>query len=360
MERLIEEGGLAQGSLEEGLRFSRRMYLPRIFGLALGAVCIGGGLMQRGAHPMLWVALALDAFVWPHVAYRLASRSGNPYRAEQRNLMADSASGGFWIAAMGFNLVPSAVLFSMLAMDKVGVGGPKFLWRCLVLQGIVAAVTAAAFGFESHLESNFAAMVASLPLLMAYPIVVAITSYRLARRVRQQNQMLATLSSMDGLTGLLNRMHWEKAVAGEFARCKRTGSKSAVMMIDIDHFKAVNDEHGHLAGDEVIRSVAQILCGAMRKYDVAARYGGEEFGVVLSGSDIEEGRTIAERIRNLIGNTVLEARHDIRATVSIGVASFDPADADHASWIRRADEALYRAKAAGRNRTVSHEAALTE
>ena len=358
---MIEEAGLAQRTMDEGRRFAQRMYLPRVFGLSLGAICIGGGLWQHGAHPAAWAALLLNTLAWPHVAYPLARRSRNPYRAELRNLMVDSASGGVWIAMLGFNLVSSAVLVSMLAMDKVSIGGLSFLARCLAAQAaaiaIVAAAVAVSVGFEVHLESSVAVVVASLPLLIIYPIAVGITAHRLARQVRRQNVTLAALSSIDGLSGLLNRMHWEKAVAGEFERCRRGGHQSAVMMIDIDHFKAINDGHGHPAGDEVIRKVAQILRGTLRMYDVSARYGGEEFGVVLPGTDAEGSKVIAERIRHRVESSVLDARHGIRATISIGIASFVPGDADHAAWIARADQALYQAKAGGRNRVVNHDPA---
>jgi diguanylate cyclase len=350
----MEEGGLAQRTKDEGLRFVRRMYLPRVLGLALGAICVAGALWQQGAHPLVWAALALNAFAWPHVAYPLARHARNPYRAELRNLMVDSACGGAWMAVMGFTLVPSAVLFSMLVMDKISVGGLRFLWRCLVAQATVMVAAAVLTGFRLHIDSSVMVVVASMPLLIVYPIMVGITSHQLARRVRRQNLTLAALSSTDGLSGLLNRMHWEKAVAGEFERCRRSKDISAVLMIDIDHFKTVNDSYGHPAGDEVIRSVARILRGTVRPYDIAARYGGEEFGIVLPGTDVAKGSAIAERIRGRVDAAVLDERHNVHATISIGVAAFDAADTDHVAWIDRADQALYRAKAGGRNRSVIH------
>jgi diguanylate cyclase len=353
-DELVEGGGLAQRTNDEGLRFARRMYLPRICGLALGVLCVGGALWQQGAHPLVWAALAVNAFVWPHVAYPLARRGRNPYRAELTNLVIDSASGGIWMAVIGFNLVPSAVLFSMLVMDKISVGGLRLLWRCLTAQVIAAVAVAFLTGFHIHLETSVMVVAASLPLLIIYPVMVGITTHQLARRVRRQNLTLAALSSTDGLSGLLNRMHWEKAVAGEFERCRRTKDNSAVLMIDIDHFKTVNDSYGHPAGDQVIRSVARILRGTVRPYDIAARYGGEEFGIVLPGTDIVKGSAIAERIRGRVDSAVLDERHNVHATISIGVAAFDAADDDHTAWIGRADQALYRAKAAGRNRSVIH------
>jgi diguanylate cyclase (GGDEF)-like protein len=128
------------------------------------------------------------------------------------------------------------------------------------------------------------------------------------------------------------------------------------MMIDIDHFKAINDRHGHPVGDEVIRNVAELMRGALRLHDVAGRYGGEEFGVVLPGTGAEGAQLIAERIRARIESTVLEPRNAVRATLSIGVAAFDTLDAGHMEWIARADRALYTAKESGRNRTARYAA----
>src|SRR6266704_3178496 len=192
MEQPVEPADFSERPQDEGLRFARRMYFLRALGLVLGAVCLGGALWSQGAHALAWAALLANALVWPHIAYPLACRSANPYRAELRNLMVDSASGGAWMALIGFSPAPSAVIFSMMAMGAVSVGGLRFL----------------------------------------------------ARRVRSQNQTLAALSSIDGLSRLLNRSHWESVVASEFQRCRRIGHPSSVMMIDIDHFKAINDRHG--------------------------------------------------------------------------------------------------------------------
>src|SRR2546428_8873567 len=149
---MLEESGvldeLAERPREEGLRFARRMYLPRVLGLALGALCIGGGLWQQGAPAAAWIALLVNTLAWPHVALPLARRSRNPYRAELRNLMADSAFGGAWIAVIGLNLVPSAVLVAMLAMDKACIGGLCFLGRCLAAQAFTAVAVGRAGGLK--------------------------------------------------------------------------------------------------------------------------------------------------------------------------------------------------------------------
>ena len=341
----------AHRTRDDGLRFARFFYVPRMCGLALAGLCIGGALWPQGAPPALWAALILYALVWPHVAYPLARASGNPYRAELRNLVVDSAAGGAWVAAIGFNLAPTAVLVSMLAMDKISIGGFRFLLRCLAAQLVAAAAVFAASGFALRLESGMLEVVASLPLLVVYPSAVGLLAYRLGREVRRQNQTLAALSSIDGLSGLLNRMHWEQRLVAEFERCGRTGSASALLMIDIDRFKNINDTHGHLAGDQVIRRVAELLRTSLRQYDVPGRYGGEEFGVILPGAEAAAAGIVAERIRTRIEAAVLAPMYGVQGTVSIGIALHETAYPDHGAWIARADEALYRAKAAGRNRT---------
>jgi diguanylate cyclase len=352
MDHAIEQRDLSGRPLDDGLRFARRMYRLRILGPVLGAVCIGAALWTQGAHPFTWAMLLLNALAWPHVAYLVASRSANSYRAERRNLMLDSASGGAWMAVIGFSAAPTAVIFAMMAMDKVSVGGMRFLARCLAAQVAAAALVAAAPGFELHLQSSLMERVASLPLLIGYPMAIGLATYRLARRVRAQNQTLVALSSIDGLSGLLNRSHWEAVVAAEFQRCRRIGHPSSVVMIDIDRFKSINDSHGHPVGDTVISSVARILRSALRLQDVPGRYGGDEFGVVLPGTALEGAEVLADRIRARIESMVLETAAGVRVTASLGVAAFKSTDADQTDWIVRADRALYRAKESGRNRTT--------
>jgi diguanylate cyclase len=341
-----------EGRREEGLRFAQRIYAPRAFGLAAGGLCIGGVLWENGAGTLAWLALGLSSLVWPHVAYQIARRAEDPYRAELRNLTVDSALGGVWIAAMQFNLLPSVVIFVMLCMDKIAVGGVRFLARCLAAQAFAAAAIVAALGAQFDPHTTMAEIAWSLPLLVAYPFAVGTVTYGLALRVRQQNRLLEELSRTDTLSRLPNRGHWEEAVAVAAASCRESAREAALMMIDIDHFKAVNDRYGHPAGDDVIRAVGAILRDALRGDDLAGRYGGEEFGVLLPDTPAAGAEATAERLRLRVESAVLEREHGIRATVSVGLAFFSAADASHTQWIARADHALYLAKKAGRNRVV--------
>jgi diguanylate cyclase (GGDEF)-like protein len=170
------------------------------------------------------------------------------------------------------------------------------------------------------------------------------------------NRELERLSRTDRLTQLFNRGHWEERLHEEFRRLRRNQRPGSLMMFDIDHFKKVNDTHGHPAGDEVIRQTAARLREALRTTDIAGRYGGEEFAVILVDTPAEGGRTLAERLRKLIeAQTVRHDQTGIRYTISLGVAEFHAGFEEPKQWIEAADRALYEAKHGGRNRVCVHQ-----
>ena len=163
---------------------------------------------------------------------------------------------------------------------------------------------------------------------------------------------LVELSSRDALTGLANRRNFDLALAREVDRVARSGEPALLLALDIDHFKRINDTHGHGAGDVVIRNVAQILADTVRPMDLVARVGGEEFAIILPNCPAHFGQAVAERIRRRVENAVLLVSPglDIRATISVGGA-FAPqwVRSTPQLWTERADLQLYRAKSAGRN-----------
>ena len=164
--------------------------------------------------------------------------------------------------------------------------------------------------------------------------------------------MLARQTRVDASTGILNRPSWEAAVESELRRFKRGGASASLMMIDIDHFKTINDEHGHLAGDEVIRAAAAVIQSCIREVDVAGRYGGDEFGLLLVHTGTHAALVAAERIRQRLAETAFDRAPGVRCTLSIGVATATRAMEDVHAWISEADSALYQAKTLGRNRIV--------
>lgn len=175
---------------------------------------------------------------------------------------------------------------------------------------------------------------------------------RLEREVRRANERLRDWAIRDGLTGLFNHRHFQELLRTEFARARRYAQPLACLMIDLDHFKSVNDTYGHPFGDEVLKQVAGTLVAEARKMDVVARYGGEEFVLLLPSTDVAGGGRVAERIRQRVGDTPVE--HDgvsVAVTLSVGVAtSDDPRCAGENALVKLADSALYRAKRTGRDR----------
>ena len=339
--------------LAEHLRFVGRIYRMRMLGLGAGVLAIAGVLYENGASLLTWVALFANGYLWPHVAYLLASSSRDPEHAEYRNLAVDSACGGIWIAVMQFNLLPSALLAVMLSADKIGVGGWRFLGRTAAVQAIACLSTAALLGFPFQPRTTMFSIVCCLPFMFVYPMALSTAAYALGRRVVRQNRMLDRLSRTDGLTGLWNRAHWEEAALNELSRSLRTHRPAALLLLDIDRFKLINDNYGHPIGDVVLRRVGAVLQSAVRKIDTPARFGGDEFGVVLVEADMAEANEVAERIRAEIDATHFDGAPGLHCTVSIGVAVANHGLADVEAWIRDADTALYRSKQAGRNRVAS-------
>jgi diguanylate cyclase len=338
---------------DERHRFPTRIHRLRMLGLGTGVLSVASVLHQNGASTWTWLALLLNGFAWPHVAYWLARRSDDPQRAELRNLTIDSAMGGAWIAVMQFNVLPSALLAVMLSADKVGIGGWAFLRRTATAQVLACVATSALLGFAFRPESTMPNILWSLPFLAAYPIAISNAAFALGRTAARLNRQLDRLNRTDILTGLWNRMHWEEAAAAELARSRRHGRHAALLLLDIDGFKAINDDHGHPVGDVVMRRVGAILGTELRKSDTPARFGGDEFGVVLADTGGGTGPLeVAERIRRLVEDTRFVEAPDLRCTISIGVTVVQPPLADVAAWIGCTDRALYRAKRSGRNCVV--------
>ncbi len=168
------------------------------------------------------------------------------------------------------------------------------------------------------------------------------------------NRKLRKLSITDGLTELFNHRHVHELLHEEFERSRRSGEPLAVVMIDLDRFKAVNDTYGHPTGDVILYETARIIRETAREIDMVGRYGGEEFIAILPNTAEEEASKFAERVRAAVeGYVFRDEANEVRMTASSGVASFPGIDSDTPeALLKRADEALYVAKESGRNRVV--------
>lgn len=167
----------------------------------------------------------------------------------------------------------------------------------------------------------------------------------------QYHEEIYRLMTLDGLTQVHNKRYFNEAIEREFSRSKRYGNRLTLVVFDIDHFKQVNDTYGHLAGDEVLRRVGQLVKHKVRTNDTVARIGGEEFAVILPEADKIGGISLAEKLRRLVeAERIVHDGQHIPVTVSLGVAEFLPQFETSAELIKRADDKLYEAKRSGRNR----------
>ena len=172
-----------------------------------------------------------------------------------------------------------------------------------------------------------------------------------SEKLRRAKDKLELLAITDGLTEVFNHRYFMEQIHESFSSSREQMAPLSLLMIDIDHFKTFNDNHGHMTGDFVLREIASILKSSCRKSDLVARYGGEEFAIILPGIDLQEAAKMAERIRRVVESHPLsDGGHTQQLTVSIGIGTGGPNIATVNDLISAADMALYRAKAGGRNR----------
>jgi diguanylate cyclase (GGDEF)-like protein len=277
----------------------------------------------------LAVALAYT-FVWPSLESRLVASSlgfGALNLACAATLVfgvRHASRPVMWVSAAGFAALGLALL--VRAVAHLGIGSDPPLQR--LISSLTVYVTALA------------------QITIAFGLILMVA--------RQYAEELRQASLTDRLTGALNRAGLEYQMQRLLRRAERSGHSLAVLMLDVDHFKQINDTHGHPAGDLVLQALVRLLREQVRPGDVVARYGGEEFLIVLDGQDPGSALVVAERVREAIAATPVAAGTvTIRLTASIGVATVAEAGYDLDALVRSADAAVYRAKAEGRNRVVA-------
>lgn len=325
----------------------------RVLGLVLGVPPLAVVLAELSAPPIMWALAVANVGLWPWVARRRALADRRPVAVEQGNLLVDSVMGGVWVALMQFNAVPSAVLASMLLMDKCAFGGARLALRCAIAFAVSAALLWGLNLFAFTPASSTAAIVASLPLLLVYPAAVALASHRLARQVDGQARALAALERTDTLTGVANRRALMEATEHEFRRFRRSGHRASFMVVDVDRFRQLNETYGPAAGDFALRAIADILRRTLRDTDTCGRLGGDRFGIVLADASGSGVADLAERLRHAVASDGLQQGGGVHPTISIGIAQIDASMPSSMQWIDAAEAALKAAKSAGRNRSMS-------
>ncbi len=336
----------------KGLRFVTRIHRMRMLGTLLCALPIASVLAERSAPALAWILLSLNVLLWPHLALWLGRRAKDPVATEFRSLVMDSVCGGAWIAAMAVSAIPAAVFVTLLTADRIAAGGWRLVGKATV--GLVAGFlgTWLALGLPFEPQSSTRTMLATVPFMFLYTVALSSLTSRLRAQVVRQNRDLHRLTRMDPVMQVANRPYFEAVAMLELSRFHRSGRPAALLLIDVDHFKVINDRYGHGMGDTVLKRLAAILSETVRDVDLPARYGGDEFAVLLVDTDREAAAGIAERLRQQVEQEVFADQPALRVTLSIGVAQVTGRHASLDSWVHSTDAALYRAKAAGRNQVA--------
>jgi diguanylate cyclase len=355
-------------------RHVRTNYRIRSGSFVMGFGIVAAHIVGQDYGLWTWVALGLVFFVYPQLLYWYTKRAPSPIKAEYRNLQIDPILLGFWCGALGFPLWLTFSLFNCVLINVLYYRAMGSALRAGA--GFFASAGLGFWWFDARFEPHTDLPVSLLCIigLTLYLIVATSSAYarslklsdiraklRLSQQALQQQieeihvlqSQLREQASRDPLTGLYNRRYLDATMERELARAKREGQPLNLILIDIDHFKQVNDTYGHQAGDEVLRQVARQLSDSARAADLVCRYGGEEFLLLLPGMPLTVALERAEQWRAASEAAIIAfGAFRIQVTLSLGIATYPGHGTSPEELIRHADQALYCAKAQGRNCVV--------
>jgi diguanylate cyclase len=328
--------------------------LTYALGFAILALCSALGLLA--VDRLIVIGLA---FLAVNLAWLVVFRSGwNQRFADPSMTLAQvcvAASLVALIVVLGEHVHVVAVPFysSLFVFAMLQLRPREMLAaEAFVLITYCAAVAVRAQLFGDRLDMRLEAINVALVVLCSIWYAAAAGGIsNLRARLRSSLQTIEQLANRDGLTGLWNRRHVDDLLNAELQRQQRLGGRLCAGLIDLDHFKSVNDRFGHLVGDAVLKSVAQAMKAQLRSPDQLGRFGGEEFLVLLPGTSLADARICAERLLRGVSCLALLPAADARVTISIGLTESLPGESAEA-LLDRADRALYQAKDEGRNRVA--------
>ncbi|SEO82506.1 GGDEF domain-containing protein [Aquisalimonas asiatica] len=312
-----------------------------------GCLFFGGMNIARGVYPLAAVELAIGLFsLW---LFFWITRSPAPER---------------WL------LIYLVLFFStmMLAIATPAASATVFVWvfliplishlllgrkRGLIIAVVFLALSAAIYFYRVHDQPQLMTALAIANVVLCALVLMALSfAYEHARE--KTEQQLQALATTDSLTGLPNRAALQPVLARTHAQAARDGTRFALLSMDLDHFKALNDQQGHEAGDRALVAFAELLRARLRASDMPCRWGGEEFQVLVSGTDRDGAVRIAEEIREALESTSLaQTEAGAQVTVSIGIAVYPDDGRAIPDLLLTADRRLYQAKSRGRNQVVA-------
>jgi diguanylate cyclase (GGDEF)-like protein len=350
---------------------------------------IGTHFWDKGANPLAWIILTLQFLLYPHLMYWRSKHATDQAAAERRTMGIDVVLMGAWVAALHFPLWITFALCVSAMLNITISWGKKAILPGAAALFIGAVLSVLVFGFRIEAETSWMVTALCVAGLVVYLLVLGNTAYvvnkklsttrkrltiseqtlqatndTLQRQLSEIRELQAQLSEQvirDPLTGLHNRRYLEAIAPRELARCKREAQCLSVLMIDLDHFKQINDTYGHQGGDEVLKSLAVMLQDGTRMTDVACRYGGEEFMLLMPNMPTDVGlQRAVQWCAEFAALEVQSGNASIRTTLSVGIATYPVHAQTMEDLIRCADLALYGAKREGRNRARVFERQMGE
>lgn len=353
----------------------------RTSGFVMGFAIFAAHLQGQGHPWLVWGLLVLQFFVYPHLLHWRARRAPQAMQAVLGNFLIDGFVMGLWAGFLGY---PLWISFAVLACNLVSItlyGGLRYALQALVLFFSGGPLWFALSGGSLQLQTSASVTALCIVGLTLFLLMATNTAFHRNRKLQAirsalgeseqalhhansalQTQLqaihvlqekLSEQAHRDPLTGLYNRRYLDDTLARELARCQREGLPLSLMLIDLDHFKQINDTYGHLAGDEVLKQLAAMLSAQARTSDVVCRFGGEEFLLLLPNMTQAAALERAEQWRTeFAAHSIRFGEFRMQATLSIGVASYPGHGTTPQALTRSADDALYRAKTAGRNRVM--------
>ncbi len=321
--------------------------------LASGIV-VSASLWAHGGPSSFWIgpALALSIAVWPWLAWWLARRAQSPIATERRLAAGDGLFLGFWAAVVGLAPVTDLVLGCMLVSGRIAAGRWPAVVKAVppVMAGLAAGWLLSGQAWWPDLPAS--AVMVDLACLVAHICMLSMVMHGQVRELLLHNEELQRQNRTDASIELPNRRYFESRLVQAHSRYRHYRQVASLLLIDVDHFKAVNDRYGHQAGDRILTGVADILRASVRSGDLPARYGGDEFAVLLINANRLAAEHAAQRICRMLASQTLKSGSGMSCTLSIGVAEISMDHLELKDWVNAADAALYRAKAAGRDQVV--------
>ncbi|MEB3767848.1 diguanylate cyclase [Acinetobacter sp. MD2] len=329
-------------------RFVRRVFFLRQLGTLLCFCSFLFVLQSMSYGSWIWYLLGVNTFIWPTLAYILSQFAKDPIKIEQHNLVADTFLGGIWIALMGANPWPSLILISVFIADRYAAGGWKLLRISMLAFIISFSIVWVILGCPINAQVTPYIMWSTLPLATVYMIALSVVSRHLSIQMSAKYRKIEKMAMMDPHLHIPNRRLFEQRLVSTFLQVQRSRYRAYLMLLDVDHFKEVNDTYGHETGDYVLAEISNILKAVIRPKDIPARYGGDELALIVFDYEDQQVLALANEICHRVAQLKLPNDQKFQTSMSIGIA---PAKASSSTihWLEQADKALYNVKRQGRN-----------